>query len=269
MGDKALKTDDAEETNLEAEVTDETTEVTDGDDEVEIVVEGEEQPSSKTVPVGYIKRINKLNGKINAAEGTAEELRQQNLMLQAENDLYKTKAHKATELNPDDFDSDAEFEAAKIRQELPGLVEKKAKALLAEQAQATSQTASNETLATDLRAHYDRADQLKVSDYEATEDAAIDVLGNDLAKQIMIQSEKSQVLMYYLGKNPAKAEALKRLFESPTTVVKGVLELGRLEVKLKPQSKRSSAPDPETVVEGGGGITKKSVSPFVARAKFE
>ena len=58
----------------------------------------------------------------------------------------------------------------------------------------------------------------------------------------MATTDKSQVLLYYLGKNPAKAEELRAL--SLTNPIGCVMEIGRLEEKLKVKPRHSPAPSP-------------------------
>ena len=102
-----------------------------------------------------------------------------------------------------------------------------------------------------LEAHYERADQLKVKDYDEVEGKAIDVLGRDTVEDIAARTEDSHLVLYYLGKNPAKAEEIKHLLE--TDPVKATYSLGKLAAGLTIKAgPKKSIPDPDTPVDGGG-----------------
>ena len=72
-----------------------------------------------------------------------------------------------------------------------------------------------------------------------------------MVNQIIGASDKSPELLYHLGKNPAKAEALAEMIR--TNPVKGVLQIGALEARLiaRPKAHRN-APDPDESLAGGG-----------------
>ena len=102
-----------------------------------------------------------------------------------------------------------------------------------------------------LESHYQRADQLKVKDYEATEEAVIGIMGQELVTEIAATVDESANLLYYLGKNPSKAEEFKRMFdENPA---KATYALGKFAggLTVKPASKKST-PAPDTPLNGGG-----------------
>jgi len=103
-----------------------------------------------------------------------------------------------------------------------------------------------------LESHYQRADNLKVSDYDAAEDKATAVLGRDLVADIAATAEDSHLVLYYLGKNPAKAEELKRIFDEKGPAL-GTYELGKIAAGLKVTSApKKSTPDPDKPVDGAG-----------------
>ena len=116
--------------------------------------------------------------------------------------------------------------------------------------------------------HYKRADALKVKDYDETEDKAIEILGQDVVNQLIANTDKSPELLYYLGKNPGKAQEMAEMVK--TNPVKGVFELGRLGAKLsaRPKSRTKPAPAPEGE-QRGGGAGRKQVRRGPAGAKFE
>ena len=91
-----------------------------------------------------------------------------------------------------------------------------------------------------------------MADYEELEDKAIDILGNDLAKVIMTNTDKSHLIMAHLGANPGKAAELVELVNvNPVKALVRAVEIGNsLSVKTK-----SSPPDPETKVGSGVAVS--------------
>lgn len=250
---QAIETDDEIEIE-DTEIVDQGDEV----EEVEIVVEGEEKPSSEPARIsGFAKRVNKLNGKIETANQEAEEARRRAEALEEENKLLRLKAGQETlkRPKPDDFDSDAEYDAALDaydEQRLTQITDKRLKEVVDASQAHTTQSNQNALTETQLKAHYERAGEFKVKDYEETEDKAIDILGRDTVKQIMVNTDNSPVILYHLGKNPGKAEKLADLIAS--NPMKGVLEIGRLEASLKVKPKSKTPPDPEEQVDSGSSV---------------
>ena len=123
-------------------------------------------------------------------------------------------------------------------------------------AQQAAQAESSRKEAEALNAHYDRADSLKVPDYESNEESAVSTMGKHLVKSIALALPNSAMVINYLGKNPAKAQEIATL--DKTDPQAGVAKLWELNFNLKavPRTK-SKAPNPETVVEGGGGGSSK------------
>lgn len=244
-------------------------------DEVEIVLEGEDEPASKpTVPLNkHLKRISKLNTRVETANHEAEEERQKREALEEQNRLLLMQINQGQDApkgrpKVDDFESDAEYEAALEDYEntrISQVTQEKAAELLRQQAEEQARSAREAAFNSQLREHYERADQLKVSDYEETEDKAIDVMGKDIARQIMANTEQSQVVLYHLGKNPEKAAEYARKFEG--NPIKGLLEIGGLASRLQVRSKSSLPPNPETQIEGGSVAGHESR--YLKGVKFE
>lgn len=246
--EQAIETEDAIDTNEDA------IESTEANEEVEIVVEGEEQPSSKPqVPIGLRKRFNKLNGKIDAANSEAEEARRRAEMLEEENRLLRLNAQQdkpATRPDEDDFDSNKEYLAALDDYERTRIAEI-AKEQAAEIVKANQSSTVNQDVELEgkLSKHYERATSLKMPSYEDLEDKAIDALGNDLAKVIMVNTTNSHLIMAHLGANVGKAYELAELVKTnPVQALVQAVELGN---KLSVKPKHSSAPDPDALLNGG------------------
>ena len=273
MSEEAIATQDdiqdeleGEELENELELENESDDEVKTDDEFEVVYEGEDEPSSKTtVPLtSYLKRVAKLTGKVKAVSSEAEEriaaAERKAEMLNEELKLYQLKQQGKPQTRPkaEDFDTDELYDAALdeyYEAKFDAKVNEKLTTQVQTQQTQASQVQNEKKLETALTEHYNRAATLKVPDYDETEDRAIEILGNDVAKHIMANSSKSQELMYFLGKevNEAKALYYKNLIaENP---VRGLMELGGLADKLKAKPKRSTAPDPETRLNGGGEQT--------------
>lgn len=103
-----------------------------------------------------------------------------------------------------------------------------------------------------LDSHYQRAQTLaeKFPEYSQAEQAAVEVLGHDLATEITARTKNSAELMLFFGKNSAKAREFKDLAERDP--VEAALELGRLDASLKIQARtKAPLPDPDEPLDGG------------------
>lgn len=227
-------------------------------EEVEIVLEGEEEPPSVPLPQ-MKKRLGRAKRQVEAANSEADEAKKRAAMLEEEVKLLrmsKTQGKPEVRPNENDFDTHDEFKAAEdkwLQAQIKEAARKEAQELLETTHTQNTQAQVEANLGKQIDAHYERSAQLKVPDYDETEAAAADILGDDIAKQIVANTEDSHLLMYHLGKNPAKAEKLKQLLL--TQPLKGAMEIGRLAGGLKARPKSSAAPNPEKEVEGGSNIS--------------
>jgi len=255
MSEQAIETEN-EIDPLAAEETETTEEIS---EDVEIIVEGEDKPASKSqLPHGIRKRFNKLNGKIDAANTQADESTRRADALEEENRLLRLQAQTvqpATRPDEDDFDTRLEYLAAMDKYD-DVRIEKAAQEHVAQFAQQNhtqnTQASQNAKLEESINDHYSRADSLKMKNYEELEDKAIDALGVDLSKVIMANTEKSHLIMAHLGANPAKAAELVELVNvNPVKALVKAVEIGNsLSIKAK-----SNSPDPETKVESGVAVS--------------
>lgn len=246
--DTALKGDDQDGTDGEQDAADE---------ESEIVLTGDAGSQPDNEHRGIRKRINKLNSKVEAAQdgqsqatAALEVERERNKLLQLALE-QREQADVKGPPDPDDFDdgvADPKYIAAAHAHIKEGVI--------AEIKQSQPKGPQPERKSTpDLEdkqvKHYQRADKLKVKDYDATEDKAIEILGQDIVKQVMAATDKSAEILYYLGKNPDKAESIKELIA--TNPVQGVFEIGALSrgLEVRPKAQSKPAPDPDTELEGG------------------
>lgn len=239
----------------------------DDDDQQQIVREGETQPQA-TTPRGFLKRINKLNGRVSdAKEGEATQKDRADFLAQ-ENQVQKTRIQQlegGQQTTPEPlkrpdastFDGgmydpayEKAVEAYQDKRQDARLNEK-----LVEQSKQSTVTISQAELAQKLRtkqmAHIERATKLKVKDYEETEDIAISIMGHDKINHIILAlPDRTEQLVYYLGKNPDLAQKYADMLETET--VRALMELGGVlsEIKVKTVSKKSLK-DPDEDLEGG------------------
>ncbi len=108
-----------------------------------------------------------------------------------------------------------------------------------------------------IQGHYQRASDLKVGDYEAIEDVAVEALGVELVQAIQTTVDNSETLIYWLGKNPEKAAALSVQFEANPG--KATFELGKLASRISLRPKGKGPPDPDVPVRGGAGPVNASL----------
>jgi len=232
--------------------------------EVEVVLDGDDgsQPDKQH---GIRKRINKLNKKVAQAEGTTADAEQELATEREKNKLLrlaldqKAPVEAATPPDPEDFD-----EGVRDPKYIRALTDYNQPMIAAEvQKQTAGLTpAQVDTVDPGLERkqthHYERASDLGAKDFEETEDKAIEILGNDTVNQVINNFKKSELLLYYLGKNPGKAEEIAQLIK--TNPIMGVAELGRMEARLsaKPKSITEPTPDPDEELQGGSPSASKS-----------
>jgi len=224
--------------------------------EVEIVLEGNDGSQPVQSNLGIRKRVQKLNAKVNAAQDQASQAnsdlateREKNKLLQLA--LDQQKAEPTGPPDPYDFDDGAKD--AKYVKALQDYNRDFFKSQMEQHtaAQPVTQPAADRALERRQTQHYEAADKLGIKDYADVEDKAIEILGNSTVNQLIKSLDNSPKILYYLGKNPAKAEEIADMLKGPDAV-KGVLELGALSagLKAKPKAKRNQAPDPDDDLEG-------------------
>ena len=252
----------------EASEGSESTEETETDDEVtEIVLEGDDGSQ----PVDHItqivrKRVNRLNKKVIKAEDGATQAnselaaeREKNKLLRLALDQQQERQEAKPSTIPDPLDFDGGASDPNYVTAMNAYHQEFVRAALAEQApQAEAKT--DEALVKAQTRHYEAADNLKISDYEAVEDVAVEILGKETVNHLIGQASNSPLILYHLGKNPEKARRIAELVK--TNPVKGVMELGALAANLKATKvKRNQAPNPDDVLEGAKSPSKGTRGP--------
>lgn len=207
------------------------------DEQEELVISiGEEPPpqEEETRAPDWVRELRKSH----------RELQKRNRELEAKLNTPK-EAEKPAELGPkpklEDFDYD---EAAydKARDEWHDRKREHDEAA----AKARSAKEAEEKAWQDKLASYEKGKAaLKVRDYEDAEAQALEHLSMTQQGVILQGSDKPELVVYALGKNPAKAKELASI----TDPVKFAFAVAKLETQLK-VSNRNAPPPPEKVLTG-------------------
>lgn len=237
------------------------------DEELEVVLEGDEEPAPHKMP----KRTRKLlerNAQLTTdleAQGSESAQEIQRLKQQlaqatqpATGDMPIPPTEETTEYDP------AKLAAAQAKYQTDLQAWIRAQATDANQdaavIDANNQRVKKETTA--LEDHYKRVDSLKVPKYDENEAEAVSVLGRDMVKSIAMMLPNSAMVINYLGTNGKIAQELADL--DKTNPSAGVAKLWELNFKLKTQPrKRSNAPNPEERVQGSAAA--KTDEAFIAK----
>lgn len=223
--------------------------------EVEIVLKGDEGSQPAQSNLGIRNRVRKLNAKVSAAQAgesqASSELateREKNKLLQLA--LNQQKASPKGPPDPNDFDDGAKD--AKYVEALEAHNREFFQSEMEKHTAAQSTPAANDSaLERRQTEHYQAADKLGIPDYEVVEEKAIDILGKQTVNHLIKSLDNSPKLLYFLGKNPGKAEEIAEMLTGGDTV-KAILEIGALSAGLiaQPKAKRKAAPDPDDDLEG-------------------
>lgn len=231
--------------------------------EVEIVREGDTQPQP-TTPRGFLKRIGKLNGKVGKAQAETAEEKQKREFVEDENRILKLALEQAKGKpgqapneppNPEVFDGGVhDPDYIKATQDYNNkVIQEGIKKGLTEATQQTTvtqaQVAAAQKLETAQTSHYERAAKLGVKDYEETEDKAIEIFGTDNVNHLISNLDKSEVALYFFGKNTDLAHKYAEMFK--TQPIKALVEIGGLLKEIKVKPKNEPSPDPDIELEGG------------------
>ncbi len=228
------------------------------DEEVEVVLEGEEDPAPQKIP----KRVRKLlerNTQLQSdldvqGSESAQEIQRLSAELalaqQPTGDMPLPPTEEST-----GYDSAKLATAqAKYKADLQTWFVNQATDVSQQTAATEVENRRAKAETTALESHYKRVDSLKVSNYDDNEAEAVSVLGRDMVKSIAMMLPNSAMVINYLGTNGKVAQELADLDKTdPGT---GVAKLWELNFKLKTQPrKRSNAPNPEERVQGSAAAT--------------
>lgn len=177
----------------------------------------------------------------------------------------KTDATKAANLppNPDDFDGVSD---PKYLESVQAYNQKITQALVQDEVRrATADISVTQNEGEKKRnfehrntEHIRKSIALDASDYDVTEDAVIDIIGQDNVDHIISASDDAHLVLYYLGKNVDKAENLQDLIMNDP--LKAAVQIGRLEAIAKgsPIVNANPTPDPDEELSGGSPSAGKT-----------
>ena len=194
---------------------------------------------------GFQKRIDKVTADKYAEKRRADDLQKK----LDEIETSKSELKKPKLDDPEiDYDEEALERASRDYEIQQGVNESLAKR--EEDAQATRQKQAQQEVATAFK---EQITTLGKADFEAKAQG-IPNLPDGVADALM-QSEDGAEVIYHLGNNLDKAEAIANM-----TPPRAMMELGKLSAQLatKPSIKTSAAPDPIKPLGGGGSVTPKS-----------
>ena len=125
-----------------------------------------------------------------------------------------------------------------------------------------AQAAEAESWTAKVAAHNKAKTALKVVDYEDAEGAALEILSQTQQGIIVTGADNSAIVIYALGKNPAKAKELAAIKDP----VKFVFAVAKLEQQLK-VTPRKAPPPPEKTLQGNASVSNSD--PKLAKLEAE
>ncbi|MCZ6898285.1 MAG: hypothetical protein O7D95_06235 [Betaproteobacteria bacterium] len=222
-------------------------------EELEIVVEEEEKPSSRRL-TGFEKRLRKKNAQIDQSNAEAESLRE-------ENKLLRLAQEQKLESEPEEskFETDEEYRTALRnydRQQMKVIAVEEVQASLTKDKQQITKESLTLKEQQSISAHYVRADNLKVKNYDDLESKAIEILGEDFAKTLIANTDNAHLILPYLGANPGKAVDIANMRQSdPVRAFAQAVAVGSNPNLTRPVT--STPPDPEVEVDPGSSLTSE------------
>ncbi|MEW8053455.1 MAG: hypothetical protein AB2754_16160 [Candidatus Thiodiazotropha endolucinida] len=228
-------------------------------DAFDVIVEDPDSlPKSDSVPLGtFINQKRKWKEQAREAGKTAEALEAENQLLR----MQLEQGPKQETLVEPTLESCGHDEERYQKERLDYMYKlgvEESKKYVDEQLSSLNQTTQvrQQEATTDsaLDRHYTEAGKLKVSDFNDAEDKVIDLFGKEATQTLIANSERSHLLVYWLGKNPGKAAYYANLIK--TQPLKGAMALGELEAKLKTKPKSDKPPaEPDTPLDGASTPT--------------
>lgn len=139
------------------------------------------------------------------------------------------------------------YDAEKFESDLEGWHERRRQAESQREDEERKERTARETWQQRLQTYDQAKSKLKVRDFASAEDAVSATFSTVQQGIILSGADKPEVVIYALGKNPAKAKELAAI----TDPVKFSFAVAKLETQLKVA--RRQAPEPEIVPRGGSG----------------
>lgn len=193
-----------------------------------------------------------------AAPAWVKELRKQHRETQRENRELKAKLQqaapqqqKAPEVGKKPTLEDCDYDGDKFEQELTAWHDRKRQAEQIAKQQEEEQKTKQEAWHGRLANYATAKTALKVADFEEAEEVAVSVFSEVQQALIIDAADNPALVVYALGKNPAKAKELAAI----TNHTKFLREISRLEDTQLKVKTRKGPPAPERTVSGTGKIS--------------
>lgn len=210
------------------------------DSEVVVTI-GDESPPSEEVEeeaaAPWVKELRKKQ----------RETARENRELKAQLAQKQTTAVQTVTVGPKPTLEAADYDTEKFEADLTAWHERKRLADAEERKKQDAVEADQKAWQGKLETYGKQKSALKVADYEDAEAEALGVLSITQQGIILSGSDNPAVVVYALGKNPAKAKELSSI----TDPVKFAFAVAKLETQMK-VTPRKTAPLPETKVSGSG-----------------
>lgn len=215
------------------------------------------------------RRVKKEKSKTEQAAHEADELKEKLRLEEERNKLLKMSLEQTREQSvksgppsPDDYadgEYDPEYKKSQEEYNQKQIREAAAKAVADANAISSKEAQEAEIKREQIKRqeqHYRSSFDLGVSDFEATEDNALSILGDKTVNAIIEIYDDSPALIYHLGKNKDKAEKIKQL--ASTAPAKALIELAKISVNLEIKPDISHAPSPVDELEGSSPSASES-----------
>lgn len=231
---------------------------------IDVILDGDapELPNSEPAPVAEEKKteesdeqkeVRKQSRRSAARARDAAKLAEaqtESRLLRERLDRLEKPPEAPSEPKREDFDSLEEFHKAiaidVARKEARQAIETERKGRQAQETQARTQETDKKVAEAWTKG--EEAFRKEAKDYDEVVGEFVDseLADFDLgARRAILESDLGQRVLYHLAKNPEEAERIARL--SPT---RQIIEIGKLEDKVIPPKKQSSAPAPVSKVKG-------------------
>lgn len=229
------------------------------DDDSVIVTIGDEKPpvedeEEKTAPK-WVKDLRKQT------KEQAKRIRE----LEQEAAAKAAPATKVPDLGPKPTLDDCDYDAEEFESRLTAWHDRKRQADQAQADEKKQQEAQQQEWQGRLTTYAKAKEGLKVRDFDDAENTVLSTLSVTQQGIIVQGADNSALVVYALGKNPAKAKELAGI----TDAVKFAFAIAKLETQLKVQAKSKSAPPPEGKVRGGNAPVSGSVDSNLERLRAD
>lgn len=223
------------------------------EDEIVVSIGDETPPEEKPAP-SWVKELRK----------SQRELQRENRELKSKLDSAARTETKPVQLGQKPTLDSCEYDSERFEAELAAWFDRKREVEQQEQTARAAQESQQREWEQKLSAYGKAKADLRVRDYDEAEDAVQQILNVTQQGVLLEGAENPALLVYALGKNPAKAKELASI-NSP---VKFAFAVAKLEKELKVSNRSKQAPAPEKTVSGTARISG-SVDSHLERLREE